>query len=77
VIVLDGWAQPGHAAADVFIPLSLHTERSGTFTNFEGVTSAFQACFPKPAGVEHAAELFGKLAAPPVVPAKAGTRLTA
>ena len=45
-ILLDGWAKPGHAAADVFIPLSLHTERRGTYTNFEGVVSPFEACFP-------------------------------
>jgi NADH-quinone oxidoreductase subunit G len=72
LVVLDCWTQPGHAAADVFIPLSLHTERRGTFTNFQGVVSAFEACFPKPASVEHAAEVFGKLAAP----AQAGAQST-
>ena len=69
VIALDGWAKPGHAAADVFIPLSLHTERRGTFTNFEGVASAFEACFPKPAAAVDAASLFAALAARASVPA--------
>jgi NADH-quinone oxidoreductase subunit G len=62
-ILLDGWSQPGHAAADVFIPLSIQTERRGTYTNFAGVVSAFEACFTKPAAALDAASLFAALAA--------------
>jgi NADH-quinone oxidoreductase subunit G len=69
LVVLDGWTQPGHAAADVFIPLSLHTERRGTFTNFAGVVSAFEACFPKPAAAVDAETLFTALAVRASVPA--------
>jgi NADH-quinone oxidoreductase subunit G len=64
VIALDAFRKPEHATVDVFIPLSLLTERSGTFTNFEGVVSAFEPCFPKPAAAVHAEELFELLAAP-------------
>jgi NADH-quinone oxidoreductase subunit G len=69
LVMLDAWAKPGHAAADVFIPLSIHTERSGTFTNFQGVVSAFEACFPKPAAAIDAETLFAALAARVSVPA--------
>ena len=64
LVVLDAWRNPDHASADVFIPISIQTERDGAYTNFQGVTSGFKACFAKPASVEHAAEVFGKLAAP-------------
>ena len=40
------------------------TERSGHYTNFEGVISAFEACFAKPAGVADAQALFTALAVP-------------
>jgi NADH-quinone oxidoreductase subunit G len=61
-IVLDAWANPAHARADVFIPLSVQTERAGTYTNFEGRVSAFEACFPKIDGVIDAEGLFSALA---------------
>jgi NADH-quinone oxidoreductase subunit G len=70
-IVLDSWAKPVHATADVFIPLSIQTERRGTFTNFEGRVSAFEACFPKREGVVDAADLFRLL----VIPAAADAAL--
>jgi NADH-quinone oxidoreductase subunit G len=63
LVMLDGWAKPEHALADVFIPLSIHTERSGTYTNFQGVASAFEACFAKPESAMDAASLFAALAA--------------
>jgi NADH-quinone oxidoreductase subunit G len=69
VIALDGWQQPGHAAAEVFIPLSIQTERRGTYTNFRGVASAFEPCFPKPATAIDAEALFAALAVAQAVPA--------
>jgi NADH-quinone oxidoreductase subunit G len=62
-ILLDAYAQPGHARADVFIPLSIQTERSGHYTNCDGVVSAFERCFAKPASVADAATLFEAIAA--------------
>ncbi|MGZ9059752.1 MAG: hypothetical protein ACXW14_10985, partial [Burkholderiaceae bacterium] len=65
-IVLGAWQSPGDALADVFIPISIQTERSGHYTNFEGVVSGFEPCFVKKATVAHAAALFAALAAVPV-----------
>ena len=62
VIVLDAYASPDHAHADVFIPVSIQTERRGHYTNFQGVVSAFEACFAKPAAIADAAALFAALA---------------
>jgi NADH-quinone oxidoreductase subunit G len=62
-IVLDTWNRPVNAQADVFIPLSLQTERAGHYTNFRGVINAFEPCCPKPATVADAAPLFLALAA--------------
>jgi NADH-quinone oxidoreductase subunit G len=74
LVVLDAWENPAHARADVFIPISIQTERSGTYTNFEGRIGAFEACFPRPEGVVDAEALFTALAAPAVTPAKAGAQ---
>jgi NADH-quinone oxidoreductase subunit G len=68
-IVLDAFDDPGHARADVFIPVSIQTERGGRYTNFEGVVRAFDACFDKPASVADAATLFASLALRAEVPA--------
>ena len=62
-IFLNAYAQPENLEVDVFIPLSIQTERSGHYTNFEGVVSAFKPCFPKSASVADAATLFAALAA--------------
>jgi NADH-quinone oxidoreductase subunit G len=62
VIHLDAWLHPGHGQADVFLPISVQTERSGHYTNFAGVVSRFEACFAKPAGVVDAEALFAALA---------------
>ena len=70
-IVLDAWTKPAHATADIFIPLSIQTERAGTYTNFEGRASAFEPCFPKPAGVMHAEDVFREIAAPATAAAQA------
>jgi NADH-quinone oxidoreductase subunit G len=45
VICLDGYANEMHRAADVFIPITLQTERRGHYTNFEGKVGAFEPCF--------------------------------
>ena len=62
VILLNAFLAPENGHADVFFPTSLHTERSGHFTNFEGVRSAFSSCFAPPAGVVHAEAVFQALA---------------
>jgi NADH-quinone oxidoreductase subunit G len=61
-ILLGSYLAPENGHADVFLPISIQTERSGHYTNFEGVVSAFEACFPKAAGVADAAALFAALA---------------
>ncbi|MEO8924789.1 MAG: 2Fe-2S iron-sulfur cluster-binding protein [Caldimonas sp.] len=63
-IHLDAWRHPEHDVADVFLPISVQTERSGHYTNFAGVVSRFDACFDKPAGVADAAALFAALGSP-------------
>jgi len=63
IIVLNAYAHPENERADVFIPISIQTERSGHYTNFEGVVSAFEACFPKGASVAHAESVFEAMAA--------------
>jgi NADH-quinone oxidoreductase subunit G len=68
IIYLNAWLQPENGHADVFVPISVQTERSGHYTNFAGVVSAFEACFAKKAGVADAAALFGALASPAVTP---------
>ena len=66
VILLDAWLRPENAQVDVFIPISIQTERRGHYTNFEGVVSAFEPCFTKKATVAHAETLFVAIAAVPV-----------
>ena len=48
----------------MFLPISIQTERHGHYTNFQGVVSAFQPCFERPAGATDAEALFKALAAP-------------
>jgi NADH-quinone oxidoreductase subunit G len=62
-IVLDAYAQPEHQGADVFIPVSIQTERRGHYTNFQGVVSAFEPCFPKKPTVADAETLFAAMVA--------------
>jgi NADH-quinone oxidoreductase subunit G len=62
IIYLNSWLQPENGHADIFLPISVQTERAGHYTNFAGVVSAFEACFPKPAGVADAETLFAALA---------------
>ncbi len=63
VIRLDGFAHAHNAQADVFIPISIQTERSGHYTNFAGVVSPFAACFPVKPSIVHAEQLFAELSA--------------
>ena len=63
VIFLNAFLQAENGHADVFFPLSLMTERAGHYTNFQGTTSRFEACFPKPAAAVDAELLFEALAA--------------
>ena len=64
IVFLGSWLLPEVGHADVFIPLSIQTERRGHYTNFEGVVSAFEPCQPRPEGVIDAETLFPLLAAP-------------
>jgi NADH-quinone oxidoreductase subunit G len=61
-IVLGSYAHAGNGRADVFIPVSIQTERRGHYTNFAGVVSAFEACFRKKDSVAHAEALFAEIA---------------
>jgi NADH-quinone oxidoreductase subunit G len=63
IIFLNAWLQPENGHADVFIPISVQTERRGHYTNFEGVVSAFEPCFAKKASVADAEQVFAQLAA--------------
>jgi NADH-quinone oxidoreductase subunit G len=63
VVRLNAWQDADNDRADVFLPISLQTERQGHYTNFAGVTSAFAPCFAKPEGVVDAAAVFASLAA--------------
>ena len=63
VIRLDAWEHPDNVRADVFIPISSQTERSGHYTNFNGVVTPFEACFPVKPSIAHAVELFAAIGA--------------
>ena len=62
VIFMNSYLQPENGHADVFIPISVATERSGHYTNCEGTVSAFEPCFAKPPGVADAATVFAAIA---------------
>jgi NADH-quinone oxidoreductase subunit G len=62
VILLSAFLAPENGHADVFFATSVHTERSGHYTNFQGITSAFERCFARPPGVADAQAVFGALA---------------
>jgi NADH-quinone oxidoreductase subunit G len=63
VILLGSYLAPENGHADVFIPVSIQTERAGHYTNFAGVVSRFEPIVRKHDGVAHAEQLFAKLAA--------------
>lgn len=62
VIHLASYDEPQDTRAAVVIPISTFLEKSGSFTNFEGKANCFQKVFEKPELVQHAGELFGRLA---------------
>ena len=64
VIFLNSYLSPENGHADVFLPISIQTERAGHYTNFQGVVTAFEPCFPKKETVADAETLFKALAAP-------------
>jgi NADH-quinone oxidoreductase subunit G len=64
IIFLNSYLLPENGHADVFFALSIQTERAGHYTNFQGVVSAFEPCFPKGEAVIDAEVLFKALAAP-------------
>ena len=64
IIFLNSYLAPENGHADVFVPLSIQTERRGHYTNFQGVVSPFEPCFPKRDTVMDAEVLFKALAAP-------------
>ena len=63
IIFLNAYVQPENGHADVFIPVSIQTERNGHYTNFQGVVSGFTACFPKAPLVADSETLFAAIAA--------------
>jgi NADH-quinone oxidoreductase subunit G len=63
IVFLNAFLQPENGHADVFLPVSIQTERRGHYTNFQGVVSGFEPCFAKKPGVADAEPLFAKLAA--------------
>jgi NADH-quinone oxidoreductase subunit G len=64
ILFLGSWLLPENGHAEVFIPLSIQTERRGHYTNFEGLVSAFEPSHARPDGVIDAETLFPLLAAP-------------
>lgn len=62
VIRFDAWASEDNGLAEVFLPISVQTERAGHYTNFAGTVSDFAACFAPPPLVTHAEDVFGMLA---------------
>jgi NADH-quinone oxidoreductase subunit G len=56
-----GSASGQEQQAAVFVPISTTFERSGTFTNCEGVDNSFDQVFEKPAEVLHAEDFFRRL----------------
>ena len=61
IVFLNSWLQPENGHADVFLPISVMTERAGHYTNFDGTVSPFEVCFAKPPGVIDAELLFANL----------------
>jgi len=63
VIFLNAWLAPENGHADVFVPISVQTERAGRYTNFAGHVSRFERCSVAAPGVAHAEDVFARLAA--------------
>jgi len=69
IIIVGSFEHAQNARADVFIPVTIQTERRGHYTNFQGTVSAFSPCFERPAGILDAESLFTMLAERAAVPA--------
>jgi NADH-quinone oxidoreductase subunit G len=61
IVFLNSYLQPENGHADVFIPVSIQTERSGHYTNFQGVVSRFEACSERARTVADAQAVFEAL----------------
>jgi len=61
-ILLNAFVQPENGHADAFIPISVQTERAGSYTQCDGREVRFAPCFDKPAAVAHAEQVFEALA---------------
>lgn len=62
VVRLGSYAHETALRADVFLPISIQTERDGHYTNAQGIVTAFTACFAPKGDVVHAEGLFEALA---------------
>jgi len=62
IVFLNAWLQPENGHADVFLPISIQTERRGHYTNFEGTVSAFEPCFARKDSIADAEAVFEALA---------------
>ncbi len=60
-VLLGSYLAPENGHADVFIPVSIQTERAGHYTNFAGVVSRFEPIVRKKDSVAHAEQLFAQL----------------
>jgi NADH-quinone oxidoreductase subunit G len=65
VVLLGSYLAPENGAADVFLPISVQTERSGSYTSSDGIARRFEPCFAPAATVAHAADLFASLGGRP------------
>lgn len=61
VVLLNSYLQPENGHADAFIPISVQTERSGHYTNFEGVVRRFERCFARKPTVADAEQVFARI----------------
>lgn len=61
IIFLNSYLQPENGHADVFLPISIQTERGGHYTNGDDVVRSFAPCVPKKATIADAAALFPAL----------------
>jgi len=66
IVFVNGYLAPENGHADVFFASTIQTERRGHYTNFKGVVSAFEPCFPKRPEHVDAQSLFEALARVPV-----------
>lgn len=61
VIFLNSYLAPENGHADAFIPISVQTERSGHYTNVEGVVRRFERCFAAKPTVADAEQVFARI----------------